>query len=147
MLPAGIISAFVGIFVTPWSGGALFMWSALFVGSGGAALYSALGPKQPGEGGGGVGIFLAALFIPMGLVPLVVWLLARGRPKRTPAFPGVGLEALKATRVPRPASTPAPAAPAVDPVERLRKLGELRESGVLSPAEFEVAKARILADL
>ncbi|EHN10705.1 hypothetical protein PAI11_24560 [Patulibacter medicamentivorans] len=40
-----------------------------------------------------------------------------------------------------PASAPAPAA---DPIEQLRKLGELRASGVLTDAEFEQQKARIL---
>jgi hypothetical protein len=34
-----------------------------------------------------------------------------------------------------------------DPVERLRKLGELRDKGLLTPAEFESAKSRILAEL
>jgi putative oligomerization/nucleic acid binding protein len=40
----------------------------------------------------------------------------------------------------------APAAPAVaDPLDRLKKLGELHESGVLTDAEFETQKAAILA--
>ena len=48
------------------------------------------------------------------------------------------------------ASAPAPApaaAPAADPVERLRKLDELRSSGILSDAEFEQKKAEILAQI
>jgi hypothetical protein len=47
----------------------------------------------------------------------------------------------------------APAAPAepaaapatTDPLERLKTLGELKESGVLTEAEFEAQKAKILA--
>ena len=40
---------------------------------------------------------------------------------------------------------PAPAAaPAVDPVEQLAKLGELRDSGVLTEEEFAAQKAKIL---
>jgi hypothetical protein len=39
---------------------------------------------------------------------------------------------------------PAPAAPAVDLVGELTKLGELKAAGVLSEAEFEVAKAKLL---
>jgi hypothetical protein len=39
----------------------------------------------------------------------------------------------------------APAAPAVDPLEELKKLGELKASGVLTDAEFEAQKAKILA--
>jgi hypothetical protein len=42
------------------------------------------------------------------------------------------------------AAPPAPA-PAVDPLEQLTKLGQLRDSGVLTPEEFEAQKAKILA--
>jgi hypothetical protein len=40
---------------------------------------------------------------------------------------------------------PQPPAPAADPLERLKTLGELKESGVLTEAEFEAQKAKILA--
>jgi putative oligomerization/nucleic acid binding protein len=40
---------------------------------------------------------------------------------------------------------PAAAAPAADPLDRLKELGELRASGVLTDAEFEAQKAKILA--
>lgn len=42
---------------------------------------------------------------------------------------------------------PAPmaAAPAADPLEQLKELGELKASGVLTEAEFEAQKAKILA--
>jgi hypothetical protein len=39
----------------------------------------------------------------------------------------------------------APAAPAADPLEQLKQLGELKASGVLTEAEFEAQKAKILA--
>jgi len=40
---------------------------------------------------------------------------------------------------------PAPAAePAADPLEQLKQLGELKASGVLTEAEFEAQKAKIL---
>jgi len=43
------------------------------------------------------------------------------------------------------AAAPAPAAePASDPLEELKKLGELRDAGVLTEAEFEVQKEKIL---
>jgi hypothetical protein len=44
---------------------------------------------------------------------------------------------------PEPAA-PAAAAPAADPLEQLKKLGELKAAGVLTDAEFEVQKERIL---
>ena len=38
----------------------------------------------------------------------------------------------------------APAAPPVDRLAKLKELGELKSQGVLSDAEFEAEKARIL---
>ena len=38
----------------------------------------------------------------------------------------------------------APAAPAADPLDQLKQLGELKASGVLTDAEFEAQKAKIL---
>jgi hypothetical protein len=45
----------------------------------------------------------------------------------------------------QPAAPAAPAAPAQDPLEQLKQLGELKASGVLTDAEFEAQKAKILA--
>jgi Short C-terminal domain len=42
-----------------------------------------------------------------------------------------------------PAPAPAPA-PAPDPIEQLTKLGQLRDSGVLTDEEFAAQKAKIL---
>lgn len=46
---------------------------------------------------------------------------------------------------PAPAPAPAPAGAAVDPLDQLQKLGELRAQGILTDAEFEQQKAKILA--
>ncbi len=46
-----------------------------------------------------------------------------------------------------PEQAPAPppaAAPAEDPMEKLKELGQLHESGVLTDEEFSAAKAKIL---
>lgn len=45
---------------------------------------------------------------------------------------------------PAPAPVAAPAAPEADPIERLKELGQLHESGVLTDQEFADAKAKIL---
>ena len=42
-------------------------------------------------------------------------------------------------------AAPQPQAPQVDMVEQLEKLGQLKEQGVLTDAEFEAQKAKILA--
>jgi hypothetical protein len=52
-----------------------------------------------------------------------------------------------APEAPQPAAPePTPAAPAAaDPLERLKTLGELKQSGVLTDAEFDAQNANILA--
>jgi membrane protease subunit (stomatin/prohibitin family) len=40
-------------------------------------------------------------------------------------------------------AAPPPAAP--DPIDRLKELGELRDSGVLTEEEFQAQKAKVLA--
>jgi len=40
---------------------------------------------------------------------------------------------------------PPPAAPAVDPMQQLRELADLKNQGILTDAEFEAQKAKILA--
>jgi hypothetical protein len=45
---------------------------------------------------------------------------------------------------PQYASAPPPAAPAADPIEQLKELAELKSQGILTDAEFEAQKARIL---
>ena len=48
-----------------------------------------------------------------------------------------------AEQAPPPAAAPA-AAPAADPIAQLKELGELRDQGVLTEAEFAAQKAKIL---
>ena len=154
LLPGGFIVGMIGIFVfalrgrrpgapddawraSPW----LIGWAPLFIGTGVVALVAGLGSE--GSGAGTVkftGIFLAVLFIPMGLVP-VFGALAIGRAKRITLPP---LNLPEAVTAPQPAAAPAPEG---DPVERLRRLTELRDRGALSPAEFAAAKSKILAEL
>ncbi len=42
------------------------------------------------------------------------------------------------------APQPAPAAPAQDPIAQLKDLAELKSQGILTEAEFEAQKARVL---
>ena len=46
---------------------------------------------------------------------------------------------------PAPAPTPTPAAAPMNRIAKLKELGDLKTSGVLTQAEFESEKARILA--
>jgi hypothetical protein len=45
------------------------------------------------------------------------------------------------------AASPPAAAPADDPLEKLKKLGELHDAGVLTDAEFETKKAELLGSV
>ena len=47
-------------------------------------------------------------------------------------------------QAPQPVAA-APAAAPADPLEQLKKLGELKAAGILTDAEFEAQKAKILA--
>jgi Short C-terminal domain len=49
-----------------------------------------------------------------------------------------------AMRLGPPSEPTAEATPVVDPVEQIRRLGELRDQGLLSPEEFEAKKAELL---
>jgi hypothetical protein len=44
----------------------------------------------------------------------------------------------------QPAAAPAPAVPASDPIAQLKELAELKNQGILTDAEFQAQKARIL---
>ncbi len=46
---------------------------------------------------------------------------------------------------PQPQAAPAPAAATATPVEQLQQLAALRDQGVVTDAEFETEKAKILA--
>ncbi|RHA40088.1 SHOCT domain-containing protein [Cellulomonas rhizosphaerae] len=56
-------------------------------------------------------------------------------------------QAQQPTYAPPPPPAPAPAAPSSSDalIDQLQKLGALRDQGILSPAEFETQKARLLA--
>jgi Short C-terminal domain len=55
------------------------------------------------------------------------------------------LEAQQAQMQAAPA--PPPQAPQIDMVEQLEKLAKLKEQGILTDAEFEVQKAKVLAGM
>ncbi|HTU13977.1 MAG TPA: SHOCT domain-containing protein [Solirubrobacterales bacterium] len=48
-------------------------------------------------------------------------------------------------QAPPQAAAPAPAAAGADPIEQLKKLGELRDNGILTEEEFAAEKAKVLA--
>jgi putative oligomerization/nucleic acid binding protein len=55
------------------------------------------------------------------------------------------LASLESQQAPPSAPAPPAGAPPDDKIERLKQLGELRDSGVLTPEEFEREKQKVLA--
>jgi hypothetical protein len=107
------------------------------------------------EHGGGHGttsgqVTLDNIENPYGVVDIISPLISEARQKKTverqsqylhvnPGMAAAGA-AFGAPAVP----PPAPAAPQVDLVEQLRKLGELRDAGILTEEEFAAQKAKVL---
>jgi hypothetical protein len=135
-------------------------WSLLFAGTGAVAIYSVVAPTaHPGPGAKTAAIIIAVVFLPMGLIPLVL-LARRGRPTSSPPlrpapYTASGLPG-RVPYAPPSMPTPAPSAPPSAPprpaskgggIEQLEALKTLRDEGALTDAEFSAAKAKILADL
>ena len=86
---------------------------------------------------------------PYGVVDIITPLISEARHKKTMerqsqylhVNPGMAGAAFGA---PPAAPAPPPAAPQDDMVSQLRKLGELRDAGILTDEEFAAQKARIL---
>ena len=57
------------------------------------------------------------------------------------------MDQLEAQQAAMAQQQPAPAAPQTDMVEQLERLGKLKEQGILTDAEFEVQKQKILQGL
>jgi hypothetical protein len=127
------------------------MWSLLFLTLAASVAYSAYGPgNNHSAGARTAAIVLAVIFVPMGLSPLP--LLFRGRGASGPAAgfaPSPGFSpVMPAVRAPAP--NPAhrvAAAGEDDPLDRIAKLGELRDRGVVTQEEFEQQKKRLLGEL
>lgn len=138
------------------------LWSLLFISLAVATFVAAYGPANNDDAGARTAaIVLMIVFLPMGLLPLIGAIGFGGRRPGsptsarkypTPAPPQYPL----ATPAPAggPAtgptafSTPAAAAPSGrDIAARLRKLDELRDTGLLTDEEFKTKKAELLKEL
>jgi hypothetical protein len=156
----------------------ILAWSLLFAGTAVVAIYAIAGPDaDPGPGGELGAIIVAAVFLPMGILPLLFFARRGRKPKTTSALGGLNYATSTAQslftpssgvsapppptpqpppatpRQPMPAPppirthTPGGGAPKEDGLEQLEKLKKLRDSGALTDSEFAAAKAKILADL
>jgi hypothetical protein len=87
---------------------------------------------------------------PYGVVDILSPLISEARQKKTMERQSQylhvhpGMAAAGAAFGAPAAPPPAPAAPQVDLVDQLRKLGELRDAGILTEEEFAAQKAKLL---
>jgi hypothetical protein len=70
--------------------------------------------------------------------------IARGLAEQQPGRLAAALDLVRAARPAGPPAAPVPEPPGDDPLELLRRLGELRDLGVIERAEFEAKKADLL---
>jgi hypothetical protein len=124
-------------------GMASVVWSLLFLTLAASVAFAAYGPaRNDSSGAKGVAIVLGVLFVPMGLAPLVMAALGRGRSAEAALAPA------RTARAWRPAARAAVGGGSGgDPAARLERLGELRAKGLITEAEFEEQKQRVLGDL
>jgi hypothetical protein len=135
----------------------VIIWSLLFVTIAGSIAYAAYGPgNKDSSGAKTTAIILGVIFVPMGLAPLPFALNGRRRgsqfvPLSTTGFPASVVPTTFATSYVRPpAAAPVPPAAMAgdeDPLEKIAKLGQLRDRGLLTPEEFEAQKKRLLDEV
>jgi hypothetical protein len=135
----------------------VIMWSLLFVTIAGSVAYAAYGPGNTDNSGAKTtAIILGVIFVPMGLAPLPFALKGRRKAQQlvqlsTTDFPTSGVPTFATTPYVRPPAPPRPAATAPpaeeDPLEKIAKLGQLRDRGLLTPEEFEAQKKRLLGEI
>jgi hypothetical protein len=70
--------------------------------------------------------------------------IAAGLAEQQPGRLAAALELVRAARPAGPPPAPPVEPPSDDPLELLRRLGELRDRGVIDRAEFEAKKAELL---
>ncbi len=113
-------------------------------------MFSMSGMADPGASHGTTSgqVVLDNIENPYGVVDILTPLISEARQKKTMerqsqylhVNPGMAGAAFGAP----PAPPPAPAAPQHDMVEQLRRLGELRDAGILTEEEFAAQKAKVL---
>jgi hypothetical protein len=118
------------------------MWSLLFLSIAGSVALAAFGPASGGDSGVKVtATVIAAIFVPMGLMPLLAGALG-GHRRPDQAVPLVSPPLIAAAR-----PIPPRRAADRDPLERLARLGDLRDRGIVTEAEFEEQKRRLLGEV
>jgi hypothetical protein len=128
------------------------MWALLFLGIAASVAYAAYGPAATDSPGSKTAaVIIAVIFVPMGIAPLIAAPFVRRNAEPIALYdPGTAPSFARAPAA-TPTAAPAPAAGAApsdgDPVTRLQRLGEMRTQGLITEAEFEEHKRRLLGEL
>lgn len=142
----------------------VILWSLLFISLAVSTFVAAFGPaNNDAPGAKTAAIILMVVFLPMGILPLLGAVgFGAGRRKLKSTFdaakypsPAAPQYAIPVPNSPgRPVSTitssgpgSAPGGTSGDVAARLRKLDELRDTGLLTEDEFEAKKAELLKEL
>jgi hypothetical protein len=130
------------------------MWALLFLTIAASVAYAAYGPAATDTPGSKTAaVVIAVIFVPMGIAPLLAVPFGRRGVKRMASYAsGTGDYGNPPSfrQVPAPAAPAAPAAASPsdgDPLTRLQRLGELRAQGLITEAEFEQHKRRLLGEM
>jgi hypothetical protein len=128
------------------------MWSLLFLTMAASVALGAYGPAATdAPGSKTAAVIIGVIFVPMGLAPLLAAPRARRHAERTRELTmHARNDPVTADRVPAAAATaarPASAPARGDPLTRIERLGELRAKGVITEAEFEEHKRRLLDEV
>jgi hypothetical protein len=156
LLAGGIYAARGGDHRRGPVGFGLMLWTLGFLMLAGAALLGAYGPARTGSGSQLGAIIVAAVFIPMALIPLLFALVIRrgGQDREVRVGPAPAIQPHGFTA---PRSTGGPAVVVGTPwtfggsangstsLDQLEKLAKLHADGALTDAEFAAAKAKILS--
>jgi hypothetical protein len=142
----------------------IVMWSLLFLTLAASSLLGAFGPAADDDRDDSKtgAVIMSAIFVPMGLAPLLFAFRTRGKAEQSvpPVLAGtpnvfagtphvLAPQPVWPLKPPAAGATPSPPVPPEpdDPLERLEKLGELRAAGVLTDEEFEAQKRKLLGEL
>ena len=126
---------------------ALLGWSGLFLGIAFACFWGVWGPNaNPGPGGELGGLIVGFLFVPMGVIPIIVSLgvIRRERKHGVKADPQADLLSRLEKKAPvaRKASFATTGSP--DKLTAIERLQALRDRGAITQAEFDKLKAEVM---
>ena len=132
------------------------MWALLFLTIAASVGYAAYGPAATDTPGSKTAaVIIAVIFVPMGIAPLIAVPFGRRQATRMTSYAAAARDygtAPSFDQVPpaAPVAAPSPHATAPadgDPLTRLQRLGEMRAQGLITEAEFEEQKRRLLREL